>query len=99
MCWALWVPKLASEGMHGNRTVCRTPGSQPGACKWQPPIALNYLNLCSSALNSDFSGRMSLLTSKDPKQLGSEEVPDFSFPRFARQDLALCGFKSNNTCQ
>lgn len=36
---------------------------------------------------------MSLLTSKDPKQLGSKGVPDFSFPRFARQDLALCGFK------
>ena len=61
------------------------------------PTAPSYPRLCSSALNSDFSGVVSLLTSKDPKQLGSEGAPGFSFPRFARRDLALCGFRSNSS--
>lgn len=72
MCWALWVPKLASEGMHGNVTVCRDARLTAWCLQMATTDALNYPNLCSSALNSDFSGRMSLLTSKDPKQLGSK---------------------------
>ena len=67
VCRPPWVPRLASEGMRGNRTVCRTPSSQPGASRRQQPTARNYPDLCSSALNFDFSHRVSLLTSKDPK--------------------------------